>query len=189
MTTTFFISDTHFNHNRICEFEPVFRPFASVEEHDEELIKRWNDVVGPNDTVVHLGDVILNVNETNIEHHLARTIGRLNGRKELVFGNHDTRKKIQFYTKYFEFIGYHEDMKRKIIFSHIPVHTNQVESGNGRGDGKGRFNFNVHGHLHSKVVCVEGTQIPDKRFINVSCERINLTPISFDELMVKHGVK
>ena len=37
-----FTSDTHFYHNKIVEY--CQRPFASVEEMNEELIARWNDI-------------------------------------------------------------------------------------------------------------------------------------------------
>ena len=34
----FFTADHHFGHKRICQY--AGRPFSSVEEHDEELIRR-----------------------------------------------------------------------------------------------------------------------------------------------------
>lgn len=41
----FVTSDTHFNHARIIEL--AGRPFSTVEEMDAELIRRWNETVGP----------------------------------------------------------------------------------------------------------------------------------------------
>ena len=52
MSEVFFIADTHFNHKRIVEIREKERgrKFASLEEHDEELIRRWNAAVGKKDT-------------------------------------------------------------------------------------------------------------------------------------------
>ncbi|MFR5135571.1 MAG: phosphoesterase, partial [Acutalibacter sp.] len=52
--SAFFIADTHFGDGNILRYEN--RPFATVEEMDQELIRRWNEKVGEGDTVFHLGD-------------------------------------------------------------------------------------------------------------------------------------
>lgn len=75
-------SDTHFSHARIREL--AGRPFASVSEMDAELVRRWNDAVGPDEVVLHLGDVALG----SIAESMPLT-ALLNGRKFLVPGNHD----------------------------------------------------------------------------------------------------
>ena len=53
--SVFFTADHHFGHKNIIEY--ANRPFASVQEMNETLIARWNDVVGEDDEVYHLGDV------------------------------------------------------------------------------------------------------------------------------------
>lgn len=78
----FFMADTHFGHSRIIEYEK--RPFSSTEEMDRVLIKNWNRVVGPHDSVYHLGDVSL--------HRPQRTkeiLDALNGKIYLLRGNHE----------------------------------------------------------------------------------------------------
>ena len=52
----FFTSDLHFGHENALRFDK--RPFASVEEMDAELIRRWNAKVGKVDLVYVLGDMI-----------------------------------------------------------------------------------------------------------------------------------
>ena len=54
--TIWFTSDTHFFHNKNFVYEP--RGFTSVEEMNEEIVKRWNEKVGPNDIIYLLGDII-----------------------------------------------------------------------------------------------------------------------------------
>ena len=50
----FFTSDTHFGHGGALGL--YRRPFASVAAMNEALVERWNETVGPEDTVWHLGD-------------------------------------------------------------------------------------------------------------------------------------
>lgn len=156
--TTFFIGDTHFGHKNIINFESVrpFRPFTSIEEHDEELVRRWNSVVRKGDTVWHLGDFAFG------SKHIA-IAGRLNGIKKLVLGNHDHYPSAE-YLKYFDKL-YGAATIEGAILTHIPVHPDQLE----------RFPMNIHGHLHTATV-------GDSRYVNVSAENINLTPISMEDL-------
>lgn len=77
-----FTSDTHFGHANIIRLSN--RPFGSVEEMNEEIVRRWNEVVSPDDSVIHLGDVALG----SIAESLP-IVSRLNGAKMLVVGNHD----------------------------------------------------------------------------------------------------
>lgn len=78
----FFTSDTHFGHKRIIT--DGGRAFATLEGHDEALIKNWNAIVGPKDTVYHLGDFSL-CNRA----HRVECFHALKGHKRFVEGNHD----------------------------------------------------------------------------------------------------
>lgn len=82
-----FSSDHHFGHQAaLGDRLGLRRPFATIEEHDEALVARWNAAVRPQDTVWHLGDFCHRCPEDR-----ARAIfARLNGRRRyLVCGNHD----------------------------------------------------------------------------------------------------
>ena len=76
----FYYSDPHFAHRNIIEY--CDRPFESVEHQIEEFIRRYNEKVGVDDLVLWLGDCFFGKSDTNI-------LSRLNGRKELLRGNHD----------------------------------------------------------------------------------------------------
>lgn len=166
MSNEFYIGDTHFWHYNIIKFQPVLRPFSSIEEHNEYIVECWNKRVQPSDLVWHLGDVLFGkANETHVE-----ILSRLNGRKRLVMGNHDQYFNDELITKimpHFERI-YGVAQAHGCVLTHIPVHPNQFH----------RYKANIHGHTHSH-------NIEDKRYINVSCEQIGLTPISWDELKLK----
>ncbi len=77
-----FTSDTHFGHANIIRY--CDRPYTSLSEMDEGLIKNWNQVVHPNDNIYHLGDFILGGEE-----QASAYFSRLNGRISVVPGGHD----------------------------------------------------------------------------------------------------
>lgn len=77
----YFTSDHHFWHTNVIRY--CNRPFTSVEEMNEALIKNWNDVVAPEDEVYYLGDFSMAARPVEIY------TTRLNGIKYLVPGNHD----------------------------------------------------------------------------------------------------
>lgn len=180
MGNIFLIGDTHFGHAKMLTFlnhnGSRVRPFSSVEEMDETMVDRWNATVGANDKVYHLGDVAIAKRALDI-------IGRLNGKKVLIRGNHDIFK-LKDYTPYFYDIrGSHK--LGNFILSHIPVHPDAITNRWCAG--------NVHGHLHNNVVMEThevdtgiGSMfecVPDLRYVNVSVERINYTPLAFEELL------
>jgi calcineurin-like phosphoesterase family protein len=53
-TNIYFTSDHHFGHENIIKF--TNRPFGSVEDMDQELIKRWNSGVNTYDKIYDLGN-------------------------------------------------------------------------------------------------------------------------------------
>lgn len=172
MPNVFIVSDTHFGHHGVCQFLRAdgtkLRPWDDPQEMDEEMIKRWNDTVRPNDKVYHLGDVAMQKKALQILH-------RLNGDKVLIKGNHDIFK-LGDYTPFFRDIrGYH--VMDKIIFSHIPVHP----------DSKGRFRANVHGHLHSNTVKDKWGVNPDPWYQCVCVEQTDFKPISLEEVRSRIG--
>lgn len=82
MSQVFFTSDHHFGHKNVIKYSN--RPFASAEEMDETMIQRWNERVGEQDEVYHLGDVGFSA-----PGKLRRILDRLNGKIYLLKGNHD----------------------------------------------------------------------------------------------------
>lgn len=166
MANIFLISDTHFSHAGVCTFTEAdgvtkIRPWTDPDEMDEELVKRWNSVVRPQDKVYHLGDVVIKEKALNIMY-------RLNGDKVLIRGNHDIFKDNS-YNKHFRSLrGCH--VLDGMIMTHIPIHS----------DSMGRFKVNIHGHLHTNQVMLEGK--PDPRYFSVCVERIDYTPISLEDI-------
>lgn len=157
-----FTSDTHFGHRNILKFlrpdgVTPMRGFVSVEEMDETLVQRWNEVVRPADHIYHLGDVAMKRPNLKI-------VERLKGHKRLIFGNHD----IYDYTAYTE-VGFKKLMSYRVldemIFSHIPLHPAS----------RGRFRGNVHGHIHTN-----GDMGPG--YLNICVEVTNYRPLALSEI-------
>lgn len=127
----FYTADPHFG------YEPLVagRPFASVAEMDEAMIAAWNGVVGPADTVYLVGDI-----GWNGGHVPCRTLARLNGRKHLIRGNHDTGfLDAPLLYRYFETVTDFleiDDGNDHIFLSHYPILYSKPKG------------YMIHGHLH-----------------------------------------
>src|SRR5207237_1540902 len=78
---TFFTSDTHFGHGGALGL--YRRPFSSVAAMNEGMVERWNETVGPDDVVWHLGDFAIRQKPQMV----AEILARRRGRKHLVTGN------------------------------------------------------------------------------------------------------
>jgi calcineurin-like phosphoesterase family protein len=162
----FVISDTHFGHANILNFkglnnEPL-RVFDDVNHMDEYMIERWNSVVTPQDKIYHLGDVLVKGSDWT-------KLGRLNGHKRLLLGNHDYPN-MRLYQPYFEDI-YSTRLLDKLLLSHIPIHPLSL----------GKAIANVHGHVHNNV----GPDHFGKQYVNVSVEVVDYTPIAWEDLKDK----
>jgi calcineurin-like phosphoesterase family protein len=175
MPSVFLVSDTHFGHMGVCKFTrndgvTKLRPWDNADEMDEEMVKRWNDTVRPNDKVYHLGDVVINRKALPI-------MSRLNGDKVLIRGNHDIFRDDE-YRKYFrELRAYH--VMNGMILSHIPIHEASL----------GRFGVNIHGHLHANRVMTRDffsdELLLDTRYHCVCVEQTDFTPILFEDVIKK----
>jgi len=120
------ISDTHFNHKRIITYEN--RPFDSVEEMNQTMINRWNEVVSDEDLVIHLGDFVFGG-----IHKIRAIHSQLNGNMIIIKGNHD-----KWYRMNAVGINMYENLKIGHLFlTHEPT---RVDDGL----------VNVHGHIHDK---------------------------------------
>jgi calcineurin-like phosphoesterase family protein len=171
MPAVFLVSDTHFGHAGVCRFTrndgvTKLRPWDDPNEMDEEMVRRWNDRVRPNDKVYHLGDAVIN-------RKALKTLARLNGDKVLIRGNHDIFRDDEYRMYFRELRAYH--VMNGMILSHIPIHPESL----------GRFGVNIHGHLHANRVMAEvfGEYVIDTRYHCVCVEQTDYTPILFEDVI------
>jgi len=172
MSVVRFIADLHLSHANMA----TRRGFSTVEQHDEHIIAKWNSVVKKQDVTYILGDVTM---EKSAPYHL---LDRLNGLKHVVMGNHDRRQDVRKLLEHVESVAGMVQYKGAIL-THCPIHPMELEH---------RFPKNIHGHIHDKQVWKERIKDgffigmePDKRYICVSCERVDYTPKTLEELGIK----
>ncbi len=156
----YFIADTHFSEENIILYEN--RPFKDAAEMDNTLLERWNQVILKEDEVYVLGDFGAQDKESFI-------VSQLKGRKFLVKGNHDTKSNSYYRDCGFEEVyDYPIILKNFWILSHEPlyVNTNMPYA-------------NLFGHVHNSPII----KTYSNQHYCVSVERINYTPISFNDII------
>lgn len=182
MGEQFAVADLHLSQQSMCEFtgkdgHPL-RPFTTAEEMDEEIVRRWNAVVPATGAKVYvLGDVAMKKQSLGV-------LGRLNGKKKLIYGNHDILKLKDYQQFFYEFGAYR--VFDDLIMSHIPIHEESL---------KQRWIANVHGHLHDGRVMMDrwvdvggemdSYQVAHPRYLCVSVEQTDYSPISMDEIYAR----
>lgn len=122
-----FTSDTHFNHDNIIKY--CNRPFSSITEMNEALIKNWNELVKPDDTIYHLGDFGFG--------KIENIVRRLNGRKYLIIGSHDKNIKRNLFEKVD-----HIMIVENIVLCHYSMRTWPKSH---------RNSYHLYGHSHGKL--------------------------------------
>lgn len=173
MAKTWVIADTHFGHKNIIEYGD--RPFRNVDEMENELIRRWNSVVKPEDTVYHLGDVLFGGKKVR-----ERVLPQLNGYKILRLGNHDNRTTKAQWRKHFDEVYEDDILLDELCLSHYPVPEEDLDKMMHIDLVKG----NVHGHKHQNIEGLDQT-----KYRSVSVELTAYMPVDFDSIKEQFGVK
>lgn len=139
-----FVSDTHFNHQRLVEscpfhFEEI-RKYKTVFEMNEDIITKWNENIKADDTVIFLGDFMLGIPVDKAEAYFKEKYNALNGNKIFIQGNHDNtiiKKELVFVYPFVDI-----EWKGKVIHcQHYPFDKSVLASDE----------IYVHGHTHSKI--------------------------------------
>ena len=138
------------------------RPYKTVEEMNKDLIEKWNSVVKKDDLVYHLGDFCLGNKEK-----IKTFVNQLNGKINLVMGNHDNYN-IRFYYE----AGFNRVYDKPIviqdffILSHKPFVPWEPD---------GRY-ANIHGHTHD-----DDRFKTTARTFNACVEMNEYFPVEFEE--------
>jgi calcineurin-like phosphoesterase family protein len=173
MHKIYLTSDLHFGHTKEFLWGP--RGFTSSAIHDEAIIANWNSVVGPEDEVYVLGDLMLGDYEYGLS-----CLQRLNGTIHVVRGNHDTDNRWARYhdIPHINPIGWAHVLRyRKYLFhlSHWPTDT---------------ANYDDDKPLKAKLIGLSGhTHKPEKFHngnilkYNVALDAHNNYPVLLDDII------
>lgn len=129
----YFTADLHLGHRGIIT--SVDRPFDSVEAMNRTLIRNFNAVVTPRDTVYILGDLC---------HHLdlserRRMAEKLHGRKILIRGNHDRDYGSGIFEEVLDFTTLSAEGHSFVLMHYPMLDWPKKKAGS----------IQLHGHIHS----------------------------------------
>lgn len=161
-----FTSDNHFGHKNIIRF--TNRPFSDVEEMNQEMINRWNEKVGKNDDVYHLGDFALaSAGKTR------QIRKQLNGRIHLIKGNHESSALecadcFEWIKDYYELKVNDRNGPKHIILFHYAL---KVWNASHHGA------WHLYGHSHGSL-----RDDDTSRSFDVGVDNHNFYPLSYDEV-------
>lgn len=155
MAQVYLYADPHFDHTNMA----IKRGFETTEEHDEHVIKQWNNTVNKNDKIYLLGDITMEKKNYAI-------LKRLKGQITVVGGNHDMPGHTEEMLKYISaFAG--AIIYKGFFLTHIPIHPTEFRIAKYKG--------NIHGHVHENV-------LDDERYICVCAEVIDYKPVLFKDI-------
>lgn len=176
MSKIFFSADTHFGHKNIIKYSN--RPFETVEEMDNTIIKNWNLLVGPDDVVYHLGDMGLCSSGK-----LRQILNKLNGRIHLIRGNHeksaeDCKACFEWIKDYYELEVPDPDAYRGTRFIVLFHYAMRVWNASHYGT------WHLYGHSHAEL-----EDIPSSLSFDVGMDSHAFKPISYSEVKKIMGKK
>lgn len=163
-----FIADLHLGHRNMA----IKRGFTDEFAQDEYIISQWNKVVDKGDVVWILGDLFMESKKYFFR------LDELKGMKKVILGNHCMMSHVPELLKYVNGVAGMMKYKHKeygnFWLTHCPVHPRELDY---------RVKWSLHGHLHEHII-LDADGEPDERYINVSCEQVDYTPRTLDELMI-----
>ena len=131
-------ADWHLGEERM---QIMQRPFQNAQEHVDRMVELHNQVVHPDDLVILVGDAVNKDKPEFLEH-----VGRFNGTKVLVRGNHDVPYSDEQLSDYFVLIvedGDGIELSVEVEGSPLACYATHYPT-QGRED-----RYNLVGHIHS----------------------------------------
>jgi calcineurin-like phosphoesterase family protein len=175
MTTTFVTSDWHIGHSGILKRQPErARLWGDVESAASSFVSLWNSTVSKRDTVWALGDLFWS------NKWFWRTFPEMNGRINVVLGNHDDCLSSEA-LKMFESVSSYREVRLglgagRTVLCHYPFKS-------WRNSWHG--SVSLHGHSHNHIPVTEEPGRDEsfwRRRVDVGIDAWDLRPASVDEI-------
>lgn len=167
----FFSSDWHLGHKGILEKDG--RPFSTIEEHDQTIIRNWNESIENTGHIGFLlGDMAL-TNKKKLEEYCEQVCGTV----YYIQGNHDHTKDLKVIGKYFEILSPLQEVEidgQLIILCHYSL---QVWNKHHRGS------WHLHGHSHGSLKHSLGKKL------DVGVNIYDNNPLEFEAIRVSMSLK
>ena len=160
----FFMSDLHFSHYNIIQH--CDRPFDTVSEMNNTILKNWNNTVEKDDIVYYLGNLAypFTSNSRVIDYWL----DKLNGNIVFIRGDQDQARK-----EFFSGLVLHHKNK-KFLLTHNPDYIPSWWK-----------DWAIHGNKHNNDLENYPLINEGEKTINVSAELLDYKPISLKDLLDK----
>lgn len=166
----YYTSDLHFGYADIIKNEK--RPFKTVEEMNESLIKNFNEVLSKDDILFILGDVAWH------GYNPCTELKKIHGKKVLIKGNHDEALlKHKSFRECFIDIRSTElfrDGNKKIFLSHYPM---------AEWDGYYKGIYHFYGHVHNSDMGAGYLMKLYPTAVNVGVDCNNFYPKTAEQLI------
>lgn len=176
---TFITSDHHFNHQHPkypekCIIGYANRPFENIQQMNQEMKDKWNEVVSPEDLVIYGGDFCLYMTFEEAK----KLLLSLNGNKILVMGNHDKGVgKAVFKKCGYTVVKYYPIQigEYNCVVVHRPVYPGAEKFYKIHVPYPDTYDFFLHGHTHSPSIW-HGDE-KRKKNMNISVEAHTYYPV------------
>jgi len=174
----FYTADLHLDHKNVIRLSK--RPFSGVEDMQDTLVSNWINRVSNSDDVYILGDFCFNT-KTFVEY-----IGRLNGTKHFISGNHDSDaikqviklKESSSRKSIFSKCFFHNDIHKikdgdtKVVLCHFPIY---------EWEGFHNGAIHLHGHAHGNI----GRSFRSRAYdVGVDVDILNYEPKTLEEIIL-----
>ena len=169
-TKIYVTADSHFG--QVDAIESYDRPFADETAMTDAIVDCWNDVLRPDDVLIHLGDFVGDIEDTEEKVRVAAEV-RQRLRVErilLVRGNHDPRR-AEFESIFDDVVDLLDHRAKhathRVVMSHYPMRSWR---GNRRGS------VHLYGHTHGRL-----EEIGRSTDVGVDCWKFR--PLRLDALL------